>query len=63
MTTKEMMSAFENKFPEYLTPQEFLMCLEFAKRAMMNGETTVEGYYFAKELLFSKVKMPSEAIN
>lgn len=63
MTKAEMIENFENKFPEHLTPAEFLTCLALAKRAMLNGETTVQGYYIAKELLFSKLEMPSEAMN
>lgn len=66
-TTAKMIAAFNestaNKFPEFLTPAEMLACLALAKRAMMNGEASVEAYYFAKEVLFSKLEMPSEAIN
>ena len=46
-----------------MTPENVLRCIEFARRAMVAGECTVEAYYKAKFILLSEVECPSELLN
>lgn len=46
-----------------LSAEEGLKCIETAKKAMLHGEVSVEGYYVAKEIILRKIGCASELVN
>lgn len=43
--------------------EDCVACIELARRAMLDGAVSVEGYYKAKEILLSKLQCESEVEN